>query len=341
MKNLQFKKLIITNLPAFYKTRLFNEINKEEKILVIYTGNGQEIRNKDFFQGEINFDYIDFSRKHFFLKYLQLLKIVLFSDFNELLIGGWDEVSLWISALFSPKSKNALILESSVYESKTVGLKRLLKNFFLKRINKVYASGKSQIDLLNDLGFNGKIVKTKGVGIFNYRPQPLYEEKFVVKNFLYVGRLSKEKNLDTLIKVFNNKPKLKLNIVGFGPLRSQLESISNKNICFYGAVNNLELYKIYRENDVFILPSTVEPWGMVVEEALNNGLPVIVSNKVGCSEEIVDLSNGLVFDVNNNEDLDKCIQQMQDLKYYNNLRNNISRLNFEEMSREQINSYLL
>ena len=133
---------------------------------------------------------------------------------------------------------------------------------------------------------------------------------------------------------------MRLNIIGFGKQEQYLKSISNKNIKFYGAIDNKELRKYYQENDVFILPSKSEPWGLVVEEALNSGLPVLVSDKVGCAEEIVNESNGLIFKYDSEEDLLQKIRQITDINYYNKLRKNISKLDFKTIELEQIKSYL-
>ena len=191
------------------------------------------------------------------------------------------------------------------------------------------------------MNFKGKIIKTKGVGIFNISPQPPFEKRSSVVNFLYVGRLSKEKNLERLIKVFGEFPELILHIIGFGPDEIYLKSISSENIKFIGAVKNTELYKFYQYCDVFILPSVIEPWGLVVEEALNNGMPVIISNKVGCGDEIVkDGNNGLIFRVDDESDMKRSILKIRNLDIYNNFRKNISEMNFEEIVKSQIDTYI-
>ena len=51
-------KIIITNLPAFYKIRLFNEVNKKIKILVLFTGHAADGRNTDFYKGNLEFEHI-------------------------------------------------------------------------------------------------------------------------------------------------------------------------------------------------------------------------------------------------------------------------------------------
>lgn len=336
-----YNKLIITNVPSFYKINLYNKIAEKENILVIFfIYNGSIIRNEDFYKGNMMFDYFIISDRNVLKRIYKYIKITKKIQLDEILISGWDSVYMWYVAFFSKCRNKSIVVESSIQESKVTGFKSVLKKIFLTKISKAYVPGKSNAFLLKKLNFQGNIVYTKGVGIFNIIEQPKFQEKCLVKNFLYVGRLAKEKNLKFLIEQFNKLPNLNLNIVGFGPLESELKKISNTNISFLGAIDNKELYKIYQSNDVFILPSLSEPWGLVVEEALNNGLPVIVSNKVGCAEEIVNKDNGLVFDVNDVNSFSKCIMQIQNVGIYNKLKYNISKYDFNKIAEYQVSSYL-
>jgi len=88
------------------------------------------------------------------------------------------------------------------------------------------------------------------------------------------------------------------------------------------------------------LPSISEPWGLVIEEAFQNGLPVIVSNRVGCAPEIVTQKNGLIFDLAEPDDLKENILKMMNIDFYNRLSYNVSRMNFEEIATKQVDSYL-
>lgn len=337
---MEYDYLYVTNLAAFYKINLLNRIAKQKKILVIFINYGKEKRNLDFFSGNIQFEYYSLTNSSTLAKLYELYIVIKNKKFKEFILGGWDSIIMWFLLAFPPKIKKSVIVESSYLESKTTGIKALFKKIFLYRIYKAYVPGKSNRKLLDSLKFKGIIIETKGVGIFNIIPQPPYNPIKIVKNFLYVGRLSSEKNLTFLIKKFNERPHLHLNIVGFGPLERDLKQIANSNIHFLGAINNKDLYKVYQENDVFILPSISETWGLVVEEALNNGLPVIVSNKVGCAEEIVNTQNGLIFDVNDYKSFNKCILEIQNPIYYNSLRKNISEYNFSIIADQQVKCYL-
>lgn len=339
--NKHYDIIFITNLPAFYKINLYNKIALQRKILVVFTGTETFERNNDFFMGEKKFDYQFLSEHNSFVKIFTLIKILICIKYNKVILGGWDEIIYWATIFLSPKKKNCLVCESSNKESITQGVKGLIKSLFLSRISLAYCSGKSQEQLLRSLKYSSKTIITKGVGIFNYHKQPPFIHKNSVSSFLYVGRLSPEKNLKNLIECFNNKKDLTLNIIGFGPLEKDLKGIANKNIIFHGAIDNKKLSKYYQENDVFILPSISEPWGLVVEEALNNNLPVIISDQVGCSDELIqEDKNGIIFKVKEKDSLEKAISKIIDTEYYNKMQYYISQTDIEMNVQHQINAYL-
>ena len=333
------QKIIVTNIPAFYKIRMYNEVNRQVRLHVIFTDAIESDRNSDFVNGDIEFKYtiLKGSNRQ---KISQAISIVKSSDYSELILGGWDHPVLWALAFRFPKSKNTFFIESSYFESTTSGVKGFIKSLFVKRLSKVYASGKSQRRITDELGFKGETVITKGVGVFNYIPQPAYVPRSEVKNFFYVGRFVEVKNLKFLISVFNGLPQYNLYLAGFGELEDELKAMAKQNVHFLGAINNKELSAIYQKMDVFVLPSISEAWGLVVEEALNNGIPVIVSDRVGCAEEIINNSNGLIFHYNDKKEFVAAINKIAEIDLYNRLRKNISKLNFEEIEQAQIACYI-
>lgn len=331
-------KLYIGNYASFYKIKLFNEINKHEKLVAVFTGNIEtSTRNADFFSEEANFEYYFCNGKDRFEKIKKILKQ---KEYNELIIDGWDSKENWWALFNSPKKKNAVIVESSILESSITGLKSFLKRIFLSRVSIAYPCGKPHARLLQSLGFKGSIKTTGGVGLMNRITQPVYEPREKVCKFLYVGRLVEVKNLEFLINTFNEMPDLTLTIVGFGTQESSLKSIAKENIVFAGAVNNKDLEAWYKKSDVFVLASKSETWGLVVEEALNNGCPILLSNKVGCNEDLLSEDTGLSFDPNDKEDLKQKIRKICDIEFYNKLRLGVSKLDFEQREKEQIEAYL-
>jgi glycosyltransferase involved in cell wall biosynthesis len=112
------------------------------------------------------------------------------------------------------------------------------------------------------------------------------------KIVLFVGRLIEVKGIPFLIEAVGKlqDDNVCLVIIGEGPLKESIEKISLenglKNIVFIGKVLNSDLYKYYALADVFVLPSITtkeikEAWGLVVNEAMNQGTPVVVTDAVG------------------------------------------------------------
>lgn len=337
--------VFITNIPAFYKINLYNEINKKKKILVIFISEKSFNRIDDFYKGDKNFEYIYldsgfYEKRNSKKNSLKLIKVLNSKKYKKIILGGWDSLENWTAWLLSSKKQNAVIVESSEFESTHKGVKGLLKKIFVQKISLGFASGDSQKKLLKNIGYKGEIRKTKGVGIFNYNRVSIKREISEVKKFLYVGRLSEEKNLEQIINIFNKIPNLKLTIVGYGPLEKKLKNIANCNIEFLGKVENKNLSRIYQEHDVFILPSKSEPWGLVVEEALYNGKPVIVSNRVGCHTEIIQENiHGYICNIDEDEELVNKIKLISKIEVYNAIRKNVENIDFEFIKRHQVDSY--
>lgn len=334
--------IYVTNLPAFYKIRLLNEISKHRSVLAIFCGfDGAIQRNKDFSKGEMQFDNISLTQSG--IKAIKEIKGVIKNiTYGEMIVGGNNTLVYWYLALTQPHKNLSAVCESSVYESKMTGVKGVIKRFFHNRFHRCYASGEAAARLYSDYGFKGEIIKTKGVGIFNYHKQPEYTPCSEQCNkLIYVGRLSPEKNLRRLIEVVNRNPQWQLSIVGFGPLENELKEIAGQNVHFLGAINNEDLPAIYRRHDAFVLPSTSEPWGLVVEEALNNGIPVSVSDRAGCSDDWVkDGRFGISFDPFSEEAIEAGLRSILTEETNNRLRKNISQLDFEKIAISQINCYL-
>jgi len=121
--------------------------------------------------------------------------------------------------------------------------------------------------------------------------------------FLYVGRVSKEKNLkllaDAFIDITNKGFCSSLIIVGDGPYRNELENLlKGYPVLFTGFLTGDELSQIYASSDVFVFPSATDTFGNVVLEAQASGLPVIVSDEGGPKELMVDGETGLVVKAN-------------------------------------------
>lgn len=109
---------------------------------------------------------------------------------------------------------------------------------------------------------------------------------------LFVGRLNPVKRVDLLIDAMDHiSDKAHLHIIGDGnleeELRAQAAEGAKKRIHFHNFVDRTKLGAYYASADALLLPSSSEPWGLVVNEAMEVGCPVIVSDHVGCAPTLV------------------------------------------------------
>jgi glycosyltransferase involved in cell wall biosynthesis len=125
------------------------------------------------------------------------------------------------------------------------------------------------------------------------------EDEFVL---MYCGRLSKEKGTSLLLDAFRraNPEKTTLLFVGDGDLRESLETYVHEHhmgsVRFCGFQNRVEIPKVYTVADGLVLPSFSETWGIVVNEAMCFSLPLIVSDQVGSTTDMLKEGyNGFLF----------------------------------------------
>lgn len=133
------------------------------------------------------------------------------------------------------------------------------------------------------------------------------------------GQLIERKGADLLIKAFSkrykNSDKSTLLIIGNGPfldtLIEQVNQLNLKNIRFIEYLGDKEVCKYYSIADIFVLPSREEAWGLVVNEAMACGLPVLVSKTAGSSVDLVKNGvNGYTFTPENFNDLSKKLSRL-------------------------------
>lgn len=313
--------VVVTHIPAFYKVNLYNELSKKLNILVIFLAeNTRESRSQDFITlDKVNFQYNVLSKGNFqsrntLSNIIKLISILLNVKYNNILVNGWDLIEFWFLIMFNAKNKNCLALESTIVESKCKGISGIVKKIFLYRISLTFASGIRHVQLLECLRYCGEIRISRGVGIINL-PKFSPVKKVYKKKFVYVGRISKVKNLNMLITLFNELDDFSLTIVGDGEELPSLKEFANSNITFLSSVENNSLKNILLAHNIFILPSLSETWGLVVEEALYFGLPVIISENCGSVELIEVNKNGYIFNPKDICSLKDCILRIDQPTY--------------------------
>jgi len=151
-----------------------------------------------------------------------------------------------------------------------------------------------------------------------------FRKKFDVsgKIVLAVGRLSKEKGLDYLLKaaskVKNDMPKTRVNFVLVGPdygveakLSSQAQSLGIEgNVLFVGPLRDAELTSAYLESDVYVLPSLFESFGMTLLEAMAAGKPIVASRYSAAPDLLRNGAKGYMINPYRPEEMAKALETL-------------------------------
>lgn len=136
---------------------------------------------------------------------------------------------------------------------------------------------------------------------------------------LFSGKFIDKKRPLLLLEAYRqvrSSLKCHLLFVGDGPLRSQLESSIERHripdVHFAGFLNQIDIASGYEASDILVLPSAYqETWGLVVNEAMNFNLPIVVSDRVGCGADLVRSGeNGMIFRSGDVQDLSQALQQL-------------------------------
>lgn len=247
---------------------------------------------------------------------------------NVVIVGGWDSPASW-AALFAAKQLGIRVVlwsGSHAFSARSQGgVVSFLKKAFVRRSDAFFAYGSLAADYLISLGASPDriVIGTNAIDTAAFAPsnegRQLYramcgvEEKVVI---LYSGQLIRRKGLDILIRSLSRTPATaELWVVGSGPLRAEYEALANAMIPgrarFLGSKSYDEMHEIYSAADIFVLPSKVEVWGLVLNEAMAAGLPVIASRNAGATRDLVrEDFTGLTFDA---ERLDTLIEALNRL----------------------------
>ncbi len=198
---------------------------------------------------------------------------------------------------------------------------KIIKYLFKRRyFSYAWVPGPLQHACALRLGFtNAEIIShllTGDTPIFNQAALALDEEKTQAypKQFLYVGRLTESKGVDTLAAAFRKYKDSYcgdwgLTCVGNGPLEEQLRAHPDITIKPFAAQTSLA--SIASCSGALVVPSRYEPWGVVVHEFATAGLPLILSDAVGARRQfLVDGFNGFEFTAGSVDDLARSMLEM-------------------------------
>jgi len=231
-------------------------------------------------------------------------------------------------------SFHTLFTDSSVIKDYVVDNKLVTKTImkyswnyarlFYNRCDGVAAPSDTIRKMLEKRGIRNVDVIPNGTDLKRFNPQVNGEKirRTFVKNdreklVMYVGRLSREKKLETMIKAaaLLKKEDIRFAFVGSGPAQAYYQRMVERmhlqdKVKFVGFVPNKELPKYYASCDVFCIPSTFETQGVVSLEAMATGKPVVGADFLALKDLIKNGKNGEKFRANDSTDCAKKIEEV-------------------------------
>jgi glycosyltransferase involved in cell wall biosynthesis len=239
----------------------------------------------------------------------------------------WAQVLLMFYARWKGV-KVVISSESSSADHNRSAWKEWIKKVIVGRANAFFCFGETSAKYLESLGVAKSAIRVKNAAVIDEQViRNRYDETKrelaasagadpVSRKFVYVGRLAPEKNLTTLVWAFDNVVRQtgsdwKLLFVGDGPERANLDKLVTDSgiaaqVIFAGGSPWHQVPGWLAQSDVLVLPSKSEPWGLVVNEAMVCGMPVIVSQTCGCAPDLVRNGvNGFTFDYARQSDLEE------------------------------------
>lgn len=194
---------------------------------------------------------------------------------------------------------------------------RRVRAFFARSPVRWISYGQTSTDYLRSLGIGEDTI----VQIQNCVDPALYSpegarsvEPSARPALLFVGQLIRRKGLESLLRaaaeVQASGHEFGLLIVGRGPeeedLKALVAELELRNVEFLGAKRPEEMPSVYRSADALVFPTLEDVWGLVANEAILSGLPVLCSRHAGCAPELVPESDQ--FDPENHEDFVRALK---------------------------------
>jgi glycosyltransferase involved in cell wall biosynthesis len=255
-------------------------------------------------------------------------------------VNGWNNFGSLIAAncCLCRRIPMVVMSESSRLDEPRTWWKEAIKRRIVGLYSAALVGGQRHVEYLAKLGMPRERVFT-GYDVvdndyFARRTAEIRNSKFELRNkgglpenyFLASARFIEKKNLSALIEAYAEyrrwseiaaKVPWDLVVLGDGPLRetlnSQLSTLNlNEHVHLPGFKPYDELPVYYELANALVHASTTEQWGLVVNEAIASGLPVIVSDRCGCVPELIN-GNGFTFDPTNEHELTARLLEMASL----------------------------
>lgn len=358
------KVLFLTNIPTPYRVDFFNELGKHCELTVLYERKHASDRDKSWVGDK------DRCYRGIYLKgtnitadsalCLEVKKWLNKKLFDVFIVGGYSTPTGMLAIQIMKNRKIPFILNSDggfIKEDRKIIY--LIKRYFISSAKWWLSTGKMSNKYLEYYGadkdnifiYPFSSIKEKdiiqnplGIGEKNSIRQELGLEG--KKIAVSVGQFIHRKGYDLLIEAWKKIDKeWTLLIIGSGEEKTKLDNLIKtnnlENVRLIAFQQKEQLKKYYLAADLFILPTREDIWGLVINEAMGCGLPIITTNKCIAGIEMVENNkNGVIISVEDINNIENIVKEVCYLNADNNLNyNNINQAKkycIENMVREHL-----
>lgn len=326
------KILFITNIPSPYRVEFFNELSKYCDLTVVFENRFVDYREEQWIKDKgFNFKsiYIENKSKIQKVRIKQIKDIINNDGFDLIIVGGYSTIVGISTIMYLNRKKINFVIstDGGLIKEKESKLMYKIKRYLIGSAKYWLSTGKNTSKYLKYYGANESGIylypfssirdsyiqnELSKSAIKELREKNKIEEDKII---LSVGRFIYKKGFDILIKAMKDiDKKIGLYIIGGKPTEEYLKiqkeyQLSNIHFLDFKSQDILEEY--YQVADVFAFPTREDIWGLVINEAMAKGLPIITTNKCVAGLELVeDEKNGFIVPVDNIEELKNAIERI-------------------------------
>lgn len=309
------KVLYITNVPAPYTVDFFRELTKYVDLTVIFEMQQCKTRDNKWYNvqdqpyKQINLDAKEISEG---IGYSRKVKKYITKDYDLIVLGGYaSPVDQFARRKAVRKKIKFLINSDGCFMYKEPFFKKLLKKWFIKGASGILTTCNQAVEKFKYLGVkedNIYLYPFSSIKNENIREKTsLNVRKNSRKRIISVGRFIDWKGMDDILSICHLLKECDFYFVGGKPTPEYLKIVNDnslENVKFIDFVVKNDLITLYDESDVFVLMTRDDIWGLVINEAMARGLPIITTNKCNAGLELIkNGENGFIIDTNDREAL--------------------------------------
>lgn len=299
------KVLAFADFPSPYRVEVFKGLSKEYELHVVFDKMSDQNRSSEWFCRNTGLNSISLLTKDGQEKFKQILNNI--RDYDLVLAYDYhikNAIKLEIQCMLY-KVPYIMNLDGAFIRKNHI--KNLIKRFLIKGATGYFASGTHAIEYFKYFGaksdkiyihpFTSLHATDMLDDVVSQEEKQLYRKELNIPNkktVLTIGQFIPRKGFDILIKAWSKEldDKAQLIIIGGGDeegyYRKLIKENKSRNIILNGFKQREEIFKYYKAADLFVLPTREDIWGLVINEAMACGLPVISTNMCLGALELLD-----------------------------------------------------